>query len=193
LSNAHGQSTKRAGIGIALIDIDYILKNHDGFKARMEHLLTNAKSKDDLLKSRAQELQKFAEGLKRFKVGSADYRTTEAEITRRKARFDADVALARKEEVANRAKVYYTVYREIQEELKFFSSKTGTRLVMQFSREEADPNDPQSVLNQLRNQVVLHSKSLDITDMILKTLNDRSRTSTASVPPRTRQGVPPRR
>ena len=71
------------------------------------------------------------------------------------------------------AEIYLAVYREIEDEVKKHCQAKGIKLVLRRSQVQTEGNpSPQEVLKAV-NQNVVYQDGLDITDDILKALNER--------------------
>src|SRR5204863_2340723 len=68
------------------------------------------------------------------------------------------------------ARVYFNIYREVEESVALFAQRNGIRLVLRFTGDEMKPDDRASVLQGV-NKPVVYQSQLDITLAILNTLN----------------------
>ncbi|MHB1037743.1 MAG: OmpH/Skp family outer membrane protein [Pirellulales bacterium] len=194
-TNAGAQQA--ANPGIAIIDVHYIFANHLRFKAMMDDLgkVDQAAAAD--MKTQQDSFQKLAQSLKDYRKGTEEYKQLEEKLTNMQASLKAKVSLKQKELMQQEAKIYYTVYQEVVDEVKYYATRNNISLVLHFNGDPADPNDPQTVSRQLSNVVVHYTKTIDITPVILQALNNRQpraatggMTTRPTTPPRT--GLPPR-
>ncbi len=169
-----------AGPGIAIVDVHYIFANYDRFKAMMEDLGRQDQAAAAEMKTQQDSFQKLAQSLKDYRKGTEEYRRLEEELTNKQATL--------------KAKVYYTIYQEVVDEVKYYATRNNISLVLNFNGDPADPNDPQTVSRQLSNVVVHHGK-IDITPVILQALKSRQPRPAAggmTTRPATKTGIPPR-
>ncbi len=139
---------------------------------------------EEQLKSRHQEIDTLRGKLGQFRPGTAEYKTTEAEIAQKQAGLQADTQLKRNEFLEKEAQVYYDIYMEVAGEIKSFADNHGIGLVLRFSDDKIDPVNRASVLQGV-NRPVVYQRNLNITYDILDRLQ---RTST----PRSAQSAPSR-
>jgi len=82
--------------------------------------------------------------------------------------------LQKKEFSKTEAKIYYMVYQEIQQEVDAFAQANGIAVVLKFKSEQADAEKPDEVLTELNKPVIWYARNLDITPIILESLNRRA-------------------
>lgn len=181
-----------AASGVAIIDLAYVFKNHAGFKQMKGELETAIQTADLEYKTRGQNFQVQAEQLKELKPGSPEFKSLETALIKEQAELNSQITLKRKQFVEQEAKMMYTVYKEILDEVTYYCQRNRVGLVLKFNGDALDMNDPQQVLAQVNKTVVYHDKAVDITPVILDRLNRRrmGQTSAGRSHP---QGVPQRR
>jgi hypothetical protein len=85
------------------------------------------------------------------------------------------------------AKVYFNVYREVEAAVADFSARNRIGLVLRYSAEDMDPTKRDSIMQGI-NRIVIYQNRLNITDIILDTLN---RGTPAAAPSTATPGVAP--
>lgn len=173
----------RSGGEIALIDIGVIFKNHTRFKQHMADLQADMERAQQQMKSEGESLRKLRERLNEFRAGTPDYKQLEEEITKRSADLSARFQLQKNEFAKTEAKTYYMVYQEIQQEVDALAQANGIAVVLKFNSEEADPNKPDEVLRDLNKPVIWYARNLDITPVVLDSLNRRALQTDRSAAP----------
>ena len=156
---------------VAVVDVSYIFNNYAGFKNRMDSMKKAVQAYEASLKSRHEMLAKDREKLNQYQVGSPDYKRTEQQLADKFASLQVDTQLKKKEFLENEAKVYYETYKLVEKVIANYASRTGTGLVLRFSKEDMNKNDRNSVLQGVNRAVVYHQGSLDITNDILNELS----------------------
>jgi hypothetical protein len=68
------------------------------------------------------------------------------------------------------AKVCYTAYNEVLQQVTEFANRNSIGLVLRFNSEEIDPDERGSVLQGV-NRTVVYQRNLNITGPILERLN----------------------
>jgi len=173
---AHAQAPARAPQArpqIALLDVSAVFKNHRRMQAMMEDMKKDVENAEQQVKAQRDAMRSLAERLKDFRKGTPDYRAVEEELTQKQADLSVRVQLQKKEFLQREAKIFYSVYQEIQQELQYYASQTGVTMVMRTSSEQPDIENPQEVLAYLNRDVVWNAQQVDITSYIIKRLNDR--------------------
>jgi Skp family chaperone for outer membrane proteins len=193
---AQPRQPAQAAPQIALVDLAYIFQNHIRFKALSEDLRRDVEAAEAELKQNKQTLQKMADSLEQFNRNSPEYRQIEEDIAKRTADIQVQVQKQKRDFFEQEAKMYYNVYQEVMEQVKYYADKHGIMLVMRFNGDPYDENDPQALQKELNKAVLYHNKTIDITPIILDAVNpSRQNNHPASQPPRDRlstpQGVPP--
>jgi len=164
----------RGGSDIALIDIGVIFKNHTRFKAHMADLQADMERAEQQMKKERDSLRALSEQLNAYKAGTVEYKQLEEEITKRSADLNVRFQLQKKEFAKTEAKTYYMVYQEIQQEVDAFAQANGIAVVLKFKSEQADADKPEEVLTELNKPVIWYARGLDITPIILESLNRRA-------------------
>jgi len=180
----------RSGSDIALLDISVIFKNNTRFKQHMADLQADMQRAEEQMKKERDSLRALSERLNDYKAGTAEYKQLEEEIAKRSADLNVRFQLQKKEFAKTEARIYHMIYQEIQQEVDAFAQANGIAAVLKFSSEAADGDNPDSVLRDLNKPVVWYSRGLDITPIILESLNRRAlqqsdqRNGPINLPPR---------
>jgi Skp family chaperone for outer membrane proteins len=188
--------------GIALLDVSRVFKEHARFNSEMNGMKAQVQAAEATMKRKANELQQRREELKDLATGSPDYKRLEEIVATATAKIQVDLQLQRKDFLLKEAKIYHMVYREVQQEVEYFANRYGISAVLRFSNDQANVENPDEVLRDINKSVVWFSPHLDITNDILRSLNNGAVVPTGNPqvgqPPyrptttgRT-QGVPPR-
>ena len=159
-----------AGTSVAVIDIAYIFKNHVRFNAQMNDMKRDIEAFDASIRGDQQNFAKKREALPTFNPSSKEYKAAEEELAHMKSDLDIKVAVKRREFLEQEAKVYYGIYREIEDSVAMFAQRNRIGLVLRYSGDEMKPDDRASVLQGV-NKPVVYQDRLDITQHILNQLN----------------------
>jgi len=178
------------GTAVALLDINHIFKSHSRFQAMKESMKSDVAQAEAQVKKEKETIRSLAERLKDFKPGTPDYNQLEQEIVSRRADLEVLVQRHRREFLQNEAKIYHNVYKEILQEVEYFATNHNIGIVLRFSGEPVDTDNPEAVLRDINKSVIWFSGGLDITQEVLNRLNARA---APRVGQPTRQGVPYRR
>ena len=180
---------------IALLDVNYIFDHHTGLKARMADLKAEMEKAREWRQQEYETIRKSIAQLQDMDAGSEAYKQLEEQTARRKADLDIQVRLQNKEFLNKEAKVWHTAYQDIWREVNYYASQpqNNIALVLSFDGDPVDKEQPDSVLRDIRKQVIWFSQELDITPIILERLNLRAGTANRTQSPgqRSRPGVVP--
>ena len=170
------------GSQVALIDIEYVFKNHARFKQQIDKIKQDVGAFERELGEERKTLNTLKERRDAFNVGSPEYKRTEEEMERLVVGLQVRSQLKKKEMLEREAKVYFDTYTEVTKEVTKLADQYGISLVLRFEGQEIDPRDPNSVSAGLRRQVIFH-RNLNLTPQVLERLNATA-TRPAPIPPR---------
>jgi Skp family chaperone for outer membrane proteins len=168
---------------VVLLDVNYVFKNHERFKALMNQLKNDADAMDVQVKKEDAQLRNMAMGLQKLNTGSPEYKKTEEEIARAKTDWTIKVQQQRREFLMREAKAYNDTYKEIEDEVNYFCQANGIVMVYRFTGDPVDENNPDSILSSINKPVVWYDKNLDITPFILKRFAAPARAADRSAAP----------
>ncbi len=163
-------ATARPRSPVAVVDVSYIFKNHEGFKAAMERMKQEVEAYEEHLKTQQSALLKEKERLNDFRPGTQDFDNLERSLADRGAKLQVDMQMKRKEFLEREARVYHDVYVMVEAAIREFAEMNGIELVLRYSAEPMDPQNRQSVLQGVNRPIVYH-RNLDITTEVLDRLN----------------------
>jgi Skp family chaperone for outer membrane proteins len=164
---------------IAVVDIGYIFKKHERFRAALEDMKKEMATIEEELKRDRTVIEQKEEQRNSYNVGTPEYTQIDDEAARMKADFSLKMTKIRKEFLEREAKVYYQTYLEMNDAVQYYSQRHDIGLVLRFNGEQPDPNRREQILQAINNPVVFQNK-IDITGDILQVLN-RERTATQPV------------
>ena len=164
-------SAQDGGHRVAVVDVAYIFKNHDGIKAQVEQVEGELKSYDAELKGKREALQQEAAKLKNFKPSSDKYAEQEEKVATMESRLRLDMARKRKELAEAEAKIYYDNYKRITAGVKYLAEHYNINLVLRYNSEAMNLNQNESVIRGVMKNVVYHDEALDMTQGVMQYLN----------------------
>jgi len=160
----------QAGTSVAVIDIAYIFKNHVRFNGQMNDMKRDIEAFDAQMREESQKLAKKQEQMQSFAPTSAEFKRADEELAHLKSDFQIRVQAKKREFLELEAKVYYGIYREVEESVAVFAQRNGIGLVLRYTGDEMKADDRASVLQGV-NKPVVYQDRLDITQHILNQLN----------------------
>ncbi len=165
---------------VALLDVSRIFKEYSRFKGMMGEMKNNVEREEAWVKTERDAIQKLSEKLKGFRKGSRDYKTIEEDLARSNANLAIKVKLRRREFLESEAKIYHQVYQEIIQEVDYYCASNGIAMVLRFNGGQVDAGQPEETLRYINRPVVWYNRGLDITQVVLDSLNQRARTAPGS-------------
>jgi Skp family chaperone for outer membrane proteins len=167
---AAAQPAAAARPQVALVDVNFIFKNHARFKMRMEEFRQEVTRAEADAKQKSEAVRKLAERLQsnEFTRGSQEYKQLEEDIVHRRSELTANVELQRRQFAQQEAKVYYDTYQEVVQEVKSYCEQYGIPLVMNFKHDAINGDNPEEIVSGINRSIVYSSSQLDITPAILE-------------------------
>jgi Skp family chaperone for outer membrane proteins len=188
MAAAQGPS-RGAGPNIALLDVNYIFKNHARFKGAMADMKTDVQRAEEQVKQEREAISGLAERLNGLNKGTRDYQQLEEELAKRQANLAVRVSLTKNEFMQREATIYNNVYQEILQATDYYAKQNAIDMVLRFNGDKVDPQKPDSVLAFINKPVVWYQQQMDITPAILQELNRTALNPGMATPPG-RPGVP---
>jgi len=159
---------------IGLIDMAHIFKNYEKFKDQTAGLQKLAEEAEAKAKAMMEEGKKGQEQLQTLVAGSPEYSALEAKLIKLKTELETFRQVEQQKIVRQQADVYKTIYLEVQDVVNRYAAYYKYTLVIRFNRADvADAGNPQAIIQNMNRQVVYYQTQDDITDPILKHLNDQ--------------------
>lgn len=173
---------KAAASSVGLIDMAYVFQNYDKFKELRDGLQAAVQESDAEAKKRVEELQNLqkslAEKAKQFDAGSPQYEDAERQILDGKANLDSwrqatQRSLARKE-----TEMLKVIYSDVNKMVKLYAEYAQYSLILRFNRKGVeDDMQPQQAIQAMNKNVIYHQTGNDITEIVLKQLNNQYKKS----------------
>jgi len=156
---------------VVVLDVSKVFKEHVRFKQELEQMANDAKQFQGYLQQQEGKLKALAEQRSAAKVGDPTYRQLDEEITRIQSEGQVQAQLKKKELMMREAKVYHQYYQELQGVVGRFCDEQKISLVIRWNSDPIDPENRVSVQQGVNNAIVFH-RSLDITDLIIRLVNE---------------------
>lgn len=160
-----------AGHRIAVVDVAYIFKNHEGIKSQVSKVENDLKTYDGQLKAKREELRLAAEQLKTFKINTPEYAAAEERVAAMESKLRLDMARKRKELADAEARIYYENYQRIAAGVKFLAQHYKINLVLRYNSEDMDLEKGDTVIRGVMKNIVYHDDSLDMTKGVMQYLD----------------------
>lgn len=156
---------------IAVVDVAYIFKNHERFRASMDGMKGKMQTIEQQLEAdRKAIIDAEQQKNSMFKPGTAEFKQADERIAQQKAQFQLKMDRLRKEFLEEEAKHYFSTYQEVSQAIAYYAQQRGIGLVMRFNGETADPAQREQILRDI-NKEVQFQDSIDITPDVLQMVN----------------------
>jgi Skp family chaperone for outer membrane proteins len=181
---ALGQNPR--GHNIAVVDVSVIFKKHARFDGMMKKFKKDLEGAEAKMKQEMTEIKSTQEQLKDFTPGSPDFKQMEQRIAKQMADWQLKAQMQKKDFLEQEGRIYYQVYRELDDAVKRFAMKHQIALVLRYASDPVDdPNDRNEIIRGINKPIVYVDPSLDITNWILEDLNRSGAAASGAAP----QGV----
>ncbi|MBL4884707.1 MAG: OmpH family outer membrane protein [Planctomycetaceae bacterium] len=169
---AETQSKKSIG----LIDMAHLFKEYKKFADKRDTLRNEIKGSDEQAKAMAEKLKTMQVQLKSgtFAEGSDEFNQLEANLITGATQFEAYKKTQQQRFLRSESKVYKEIYLEVIEVVGTYANYYNYDVIVRFNRSTVSETDSaQDLITNMNKQVVWHNQGIDITDQVLKFLNDR--------------------
>ena len=164
---------------VGLIDMAHVFKNYDKFKSMTEDMQADAKAAQAEAEAMVEQMKQIQETMQKLTEGSADYIANETKILTLQTKLESFRKVQQREFLRKEAEIYKTVYMEVQVAVQRYAKYFNYTLVLRFNRQSVDDaENPQEIITSMNRQVVHYREQDDLTDPILKFLNDEYRKTT---------------
>ena len=192
LSVAWGQAKTTTTVEIphkiGLIDMGFLFTKYNKFMTLREDLKAEIEGADGQLKTQVDKVRALQLEMKDLVPSSPDYVEREKKATEMMAKIEADRKTMQREFMRKETKIYQTIYGEVQDAVNKYAKVYKYTLILRYSREEPANDDPQKVMASLQRQVVFSRSDEDITDSVLRFLNNSYEKSPPAPKPAPRTG-----
>lgn len=163
---------QQATTQIVVIDIAKIFKGHHRFNQMMADIKKDIEDFDGYVKNETNKLKGMGEALQGYRAGSPEYKQKEEEAARLTSDLQVKVGMKKKELLEQEARVYFTVYRQLEQKVAVFAQRNRITMVLRFNSDDMKEDDRNSVLQGVNRAVVYYHPNLDVTNLVLLELND---------------------
>lgn len=161
---------------IGLIDMAFVFNNYEKFKALQAAVQEDLKIAKEKAQATIEKMKALNEQLTggEIKKDSPEAKNLEAQMIKMQTELEVFGKVTQNENLKRKAEIYKQIYLEVQENIRIYANAYGYTLIIRFDRESvADSTDPQQVLQRLTRQVVYHRGEDDLTEVILKHMNQQ--------------------
>lgn len=165
---------------VGLVDVGHIFTHYEKLKANRDALQEEMKTSDVKLKQYQDQAQAITEQLKSGTIvkGSEQWTELEKQFTEINAKGQAEMSNLRREFIRKEVQMYKQIYDEVAFTVGQYAQARHYSLVLRYQRESeaeeaAGIEDPNQIMSRVNQLVVYHQDTDDITDEILKYMNEQ--------------------
>lgn len=161
---------------VGLIDLAHVFKNSKKFTALTEDLQEEIESTDQAAKVMVDRIQKLQTRLSEgdLDAGNAEFQKIEAEFIQAKTDLESYKRVAQQSFLRQEADIYKTIYLDVEDAVRRYATYYKYTLILRFDRDALSAeDDPQVIMNGMNRQVVHYQSQDDITEPVLKFLNQQ--------------------
>jgi Skp family chaperone for outer membrane proteins len=173
---APGQDQAAGGssLPIGLLNIERIAQSHKPTLERLKALQEDAQELQKSATLKQSELENVSADLQKAVRGSAEFQKLQNQLSRLQRELQTFVQEGQQKLREKDLKLSLSLHREIDEVLKPYCKAKGIRLVVRTNTTSLDENQPPQQILQTVNRAILYEDGLDITDDVLKLLEERT-------------------
>lgn len=158
---------------IGLIDIGQVLSKYEKLKYRGAELQAEVEETRAQFKAQVKKFQEDQAMLKDLVEGTPDFAACEARVAKKGSELETKEKLTQLEFKRKQAKILHESYLEMQDAIEKFCTQFKFTVIIRFERADGTINDLNKVNKLLGQPVVYHRKKDDLTDGVVKYLNER--------------------
>lgn len=163
------QQEQNSGTRVAVVDVNKVFKEYAKFKTLSEELKASIQSKEDELRTIEQNVRAKAQQAQQLR-NQADRDRVEKEIADLKFDFEKKRRDYQNEFLKREATIYSSIYKEMSDVVAAIAKHNGIHLVLRL-KDDVDEENPQAVLQTINRQVVYSHEFLDITQVVIESMN----------------------
>ncbi|MFM7115630.1 MAG: OmpH family outer membrane protein [Planctomycetota bacterium] len=159
----------QAQTSVALLDMAVVFENHPAFKSRLAQLKQDADGLQTAVLQQRQALIKEQENLRLlYQPGSQEFKDKEKELALKVTQLEIDSNDKMRDLMVQEAKLHFEIYSEVSRLVDEYCNQFDIRLVLRFNSAAAQPDKPESVMQQVNGAIVYYNPNRDITAAIVQ-------------------------
>ena len=179
---------------VAVVDVAQLIKQHPDFMTRQDALKAEVQQAEAFFQKRQTEIANKQKSLEaQFKPGTPDHQRLLDEITSDMAKFEADAKSQQRKFALANSQIMYDTYKDIKENIGRFAQQYNIAQVTDYREFEPNPNDPQTVAEDMDQRLVWYNPSLNITQRIIQQIYAAHKKTPPAPATATGTGVPTQR
>ena len=166
---------------IGLIDMAHVFKEYKKFKAFRESIKQDIDRSQQQAELMQKQLLGIQQEMKMLRPESPEYAALEKQLIQKKNAYDIFRQDTQRKFLKKESDLYKTIYLDVAGMVEQYAEYYHYTLIIRFNRKSVqDAEDSKEILASMNRQIVYHQSKDDITNAVLKVLNERyTKTATA--------------
>jgi Skp family chaperone for outer membrane proteins len=173
LASAARAQQQPAHTDVVLVDLSLIFQKYAGFTEMRADLQTAVDVAEKEIGRLRDEAKKKLSELKVAQKGTPQHQQLQDDITRLQVEINTRVSNGRKDFAGQEAKIFFSVYKQVQDEVATFCRRQGVRVALQYNSKPLTEDDGAELLQRIQQPVLFAEPTVDITNYVLEQLNAR--------------------
>lgn len=173
-SNRPPVPTQQVSSPVAVIDLLHIFENHPGFQQEKAQMDRMKEAREQELIQKRDALKALVTQLKEMKPGTPEFSQIESKAAQDEAALQVAVKKANQEFIMAEGKMYYTTYKAVLDEVKWYASQRNILVVLRYTGKSINAENPEEIMKEMNEQVVHFHQGVDITNDILNQIKSKS-------------------
>lgn len=165
---------------IGLIDMGHVFKNYRKFKVLHDDLRVRVEKRSGQANLMAGRIQGLKSALRALDKRSPEYAKAEKQVVDKTRELEDFRKKTQRDILAEESQIYRTVYLEVADAVKKFAEAHGYTLILRFDRKGMEAvTEPENVAQKVNQLIVYFHPQNDVTEAIVKGLNEHYRKESA--------------
>lgn len=161
---------------VCVLDVAEVFKRNQAFESEMEKIRTEAASLKAKVEQDFANLQREAEKLEQYQIGSAERNEMESQLMQSQALLQSKARQSEADLLAREAKIYFQTYKRMEEIVAEIANEYNISLVLRYDSQTMKQDDRADVIKGV-NRAVVYQKGLDLTNLVSQQLNGVAQSS----------------
>ncbi|MDV6031684.1 MAG: OmpH family outer membrane protein [Phycisphaera sp. RhM] len=168
------------GHRVAVIDVGYVFNNLPAIQVQISKVKAELQKHEAEVKQKRDALNQAAIRLKSMTPGTAEYNRQEELVASLDSKLRLDMRRRHNEMSEAEAKIYYDNYLSLSAAVKAVAVHNNINVVLRINGEDVDSQKRDSVMRHVMKHVVFHDPGINITDTVMRYLEQQTKTSQAA-------------
>ncbi len=168
------------GHRFAVIDVGHVFKTLPAIQAQISKVKAELQKHEAEVKQKRDALNQAAIRLKSMTPGTAEYNRQEELVASLDSKLRLDMRRRHNEMSEAEAKIYYDNYLSLSAAVKAVAVHNNINVVLRINGEDVDSQKRDSVTRHVMRNIVFHDPGINITDTVMRYLEQQTQTSQAA-------------